>query len=110
MSDPRSTYCEHCGNSPTCSGACMPAAAPPPAPVPATPSISRQMESAIADLAGAIDRHHVCKRRIEAASREETAALNKVNEAQKRIDALVAEMVRQSPPGSDWRCRPLGKS
>jgi hypothetical protein len=44
MSDPRSSYCEHCGYGPTCSGACLPPTAESPRRAP------REAEAAVATL------------------------------------------------------------
>jgi septal ring factor EnvC (AmiA/AmiB activator) len=70
---------------------------------PPSPSLNKQMYDAIAELARANDQLSIHRTRVETARREETTALNNVNDAQKRIDALVAEIKKQSPGGSDWR-------
>jgi len=36
----------------------------------------------------------------------ETDALNRVNEAQKHFDSLVAQVKKSAPRGSDWRSLP----
>ena len=69
--------------------------------------LNKQLYDAVADLARASDHHAVCANRVDEARAAETAAMNAVNEAQKRFDAIVAEVKKQSPRQSDWR-RPPG--
>ena len=74
--------------------------------IPKSPSLNTQLANAVAALAAANDRLTHMKSVTEAARREETAARNKVNEAQRLFDALVAEVKKSAPRDSDWRCPP----
>ena len=75
--------------------------------IPKNQSLNTQLANAVADVAAAQDR--LCRMSAEAerAHREECAAMNAVNEAQKRFDALVSEVKKSAPRNSDWR-RPVG--
>lgn len=66
------------------------------------PTINAMMNEAIIELANAIERHAQAQRRASEARGEECAALNRINEAQKKVDALVQTMKKQSPRESDW--------
>lgn len=70
---------------------------------PADGTLNTQMSNAIAEFALALDQHSAAAASTERARRDETTALNRVNEAQKKIDALTAELKKQAPRGSDWR-------
>jgi len=43
-----------------------------------------------------------CTTRSDAARREETAAINALNDVQKRVDAALSSMKLKAPRGSDW--------
>ena len=70
-------------------------------------SINSDMNQAIIDLDTAIQRHAMARKRESEARNETCAAINRVNDAQKRVDALVAELKKLAPRDSDWN-RPQG--
>ncbi len=70
-------------------------------------SINSDMNQAIIDLDTAIQRHAMARKRESEARNETCAAINRVNDAQKRVDALVGEMKKLAPRESDWN-RPQG--
>lgn len=41
--------------------------------------------------------------RTESAQRQETDALNRLNEKQREFDAAVASIKKQAPRGTDWK-------
>lgn len=74
--------------------------------IPNSPSLNTQLANAVAAVASAQD-HLASMRELTAhARRNETHALNKVNEAQRHFDALVAEVKKSAPRETDWR-RPV---
>jgi indole-3-glycerol phosphate synthase len=73
-----------------------------------TPSLNTQLANAVAAVASAQDYYHRMRELADQARRNETAALNKVNEAQRHFDALVAEVKKSAPRDTDWR-RPVGR-
>lgn len=75
--------------------------------IPKTPSLNTQLANAVAAVASAQDYYHRMHELANQARREETAALNKVNEAQRHFDALVVEVKKSAPRDTDWR-RPVG--
>ena len=60
-----------------------------------------ELNAATLELSEASDRHRE-------ALRQHTAATNRVNEAQKMIDAEIARMKKASPAGTDWRVKDWG--
>ena len=70
-------------------------------------SINSDMNQAIIDLDTAFQQHAMASKRQAESRKELIAAMNRVNDAQKRVDALVAELKKLTPPGSDWN-RPQG--
>lgn len=70
-------------------------------------SINSDMNQAIIDLDTAIQQHAMASKRESQARNETTAAKNRLNDAQKRIDALVVELKKLAPRDSDWN-RPQG--
>lgn len=72
-----------------------------------TLSLNTQLANAVAALASAQDYYRRMHDLANQARREETAALNKVNEAQRHFDALVVEVRKSAPLDTDWR-RPVG--
>jgi hypothetical protein len=69
-------------------------------------SLNTQLANAVAAVAQACD-HHARMRELAAhAQHNETDALNRVNEAQKHFDSLVAQVKKSAPRGSDWRSLP----
>jgi hypothetical protein len=75
--------------------------------IPKSPSLNTQLANAVAAVASAQDYYHRMHELANQAHREETAALNKVNEAQRHFDALVVEVKKSAPRDTDWR-RPAG--
>ena len=75
--------------------------------IPKTPSLNTQLANAVADVAKAQDQLRHMSERVATASRDENDALNRVNEAQRHFDALVAEVKKSAPRDTDWR-RPVG--
>ena len=75
--------------------------------IPTSPSLNTQMANAVAAVAAAQDHLQLMQDRTARARSEETDALNKVNEAQKHFDALVALVKKSAPRDTDWR-RPAG--
>jgi len=71
-------------------------------------SLNTQLANAVAALAVANDRLELMRARTASASREETAARNAVNEAQKSFDELVALVKGLAPQNTDWK-RPRGQ-
>ncbi len=71
--------------------------------VPTTLSLNTQLANAVAAVASAQDYLHRMSDLTAAARRNETDALNKVNEAQRYFDALVAEVKKSAPRDTDWR-------
>jgi uncharacterized protein with PIN domain len=71
--------------------------------IPKTPSLNTQLANAVAAVASAQDHLEQMCARTRTAEREETAARNKVNEAQKHFDALVAMVKKSAPRDTDWR-------
>lgn len=61
-----------------------------------------QAKVATAALVDAVARHKLAAEAEKAASREETAALNMVNEAQKAVDKVLSEIHALAPFDSDW--------
>lgn len=75
--------------------------------IPKTPSLNTQLANAVAAVASAQDYYRRMHELANQARRDESAALNKVNEAQRHFDALVAEVKKSAPRDTDWR-RPIG--
>ena len=75
--------------------------------IPKTPSLNTQLANAVAAVASAQDYLNRMAELTGAARRNETNALNKVNEAQRHFDALVAEVKKSAPRETEWR-RPVG--
>jgi anti-sigma-K factor RskA len=67
------------------------------------PSLNTLLANAVADLAVAGDFHAQKASQARQASSEETDALNRVNEAQKKFDELVAMVKKEAPRASDWK-------
>jgi hypothetical protein len=74
---------------------------------PSKGSLNTQLANAVAAVAVANDRLAAMRDSLAAAQREETTAINKVNEAQKHFDDLVAMVKKSAPRNTDWR-RPVG--
>lgn len=75
--------------------------------IPTTPSLNTQLANAVAALAQANDNLRHMQDLTQRAWREETDAINRVNEAQRLFDALVAEVKKSAPRDTDWK-RPVG--
>lgn len=65
-------------------------------------ALNTQLANAVADIAVATERLATARGRLAVANREEAAAVNAVNQAQKRFDELVATVKRQTLVGTDW--------
>jgi len=63
------------------------------------------MQEAIEELETASALLMKCQAATSTARNAETTAINRVNEAQKRVDTLIADMKKAAPQGSDWRGR-----
>ena len=71
--------------------------------IPKSPSLNTQLANAVVDVAAAQDHLRHMSDRVATARRDETDAMNKVNEAQRHFDALVAEVKKSAPRDTDWR-------
>ena len=65
-------------------------------------SLNTQLANAVAAVASAQDHLGRMRELAERARRDETDARNKVNEAQKHFDELVALVKKSAPRGTDW--------
>ena len=74
--------------------------------IPKSPSLNTQLANAVAAVASAQDYLRLKTELTDAARRNETEARNKVNEAQKHFDDLVAMVKKSAPRDTDWR-RPV---
>jgi chromosome condensin MukBEF complex kleisin-like MukF subunit len=54
-------------------------------------------------LDSATQRYQLAKQEASLARNDETEALNRVNTLQAKIDAVLEEMRKRAPNGSDWR-------
>lgn len=61
-----------------------------------------QLTVAAATIAQANAALQDARLQVEAARRVETTAINALNEAQKRFDALVVDLKKEAPRESDW--------
>ena len=68
-----------------------------------TQSLNTQLANAVAAVASAQDYLARMEQLTATAQRQESAARNKVNEAQRNFDALVAEVKKSAPSDTDWR-------
>lgn len=75
--------------------------------IPNSPSLNTQLANAVAAVASAQDHLARMRELTQHARSNETQALNKVNDAQRHFDALVAEVKKSAPRETDWR-RPVG--
>jgi exonuclease VII small subunit len=64
--------------------------------------MSNVWADAMQEYAEANDALAAATKDMQSASARETAARNRVNNAQKKLDAILAEMRKQAPRGSDW--------
>ena len=76
--------------------------------IPSSPSLNTQLANAVAAVASAQDHLDRMRELTGHARSNEADALNKVNEAQRHFDALVAEVKKSAPRETDWR-RPIGQ-
>jgi hypothetical protein len=74
---------------------------------PNTQSLNTQLANAVADVAFAQDRLQRMQELTAEARRNECAALNRVNEAQRNFDLLVAEVRKSALRDTNWR-QPVG--
>lgn len=75
--------------------------------IPTSPSLNTQLANAVAAVASAQDNLLRMRELTNHARSNETDALNKVNEAQRHFDALVALVKKSALRDTDWR-RPVG--
>lgn len=73
------------------------------------PSLNSLLAKAVDALHEATEFHQQKASAAQFARNEETNALNRVNEAQKKFDELVALVKKEAPRSSDWR-RPPGET
>ena len=71
--------------------------------IPKTTSLNTQLANAVALVAAAQDYLRRMTELTASARRNETDALNKVNEEQRQFDALVAEVKKSAPRDTEWR-------
>ena len=71
--------------------------------IPKTPSLNMQLANAAAAIADAQDYFQRMAQLTAIARNKETDALNKLNDAQKNFDALVAELKKSAPRDTDWK-------
>ena len=69
-------------------------------------SLSTKIANAVASVENAHDHLARVSELADAARRDETSARNLVNEAQRTLDALVAEVRNSAPRDTDWWRRP----
>jgi len=65
-------------------------------------SINKLLDEAICNFAGATDAYITAKQFASEARNRETTCLNRVNEAQKKIDELIVTLKKEAPRDSDW--------
>lgn len=70
-------------------------------------SINSEMDAAIVELAIAGDVLEIASTRVQQARQAETSAINRVNNAQKRIDELVTCIKNSAPRNTDWRSKTI---
>ena len=75
--------------------------------IPTSPNLNTQLANAVAAVARAQDHLQLMQDQVARARREECAALNKANDAQRHFDALVALVKKSALKDTDWR-RPAG--
>jgi hypothetical protein len=71
--------------------------------IPKTPALNTQLADAVAAVASAQDYLRRMEQLTASARRDETDARNRVNEAQRHFDALVAEVKKSAPRDTDWK-------
>ncbi len=54
------------------------------------------------ELADAVKQHAECCQELDTARRNETAALNRVNDKQKQLDAAIEMLKSRAPRNSNW--------
>jgi exonuclease VII small subunit len=65
-------------------------------------SLNKLLDEAICAFAVATDEHRHAKQLASEARNRETHCMNKVNEAQKKIDELISVLKKEAPRDSDW--------
>ncbi len=63
------------------------------------------MQAAVKEVEAASRNLHDCHAATEIARSAETAALNRLNNAQRTLDGILSKMREAAPHGSDWRRR-----
>lgn len=66
-------------------------------------NINEEITSAINDLNEATERLFRASVKSAEARKDEIAATNAVNEAQKNLDCLYAQLRKAAPNGTDWK-------
>lgn len=66
------------------------------------PSLNTQLANAVAELARAEDYLRRMTAQVAEARSKEANAIDKVNEAQRHFDTLVAQVKKAPPGGTDW--------
>jgi chromosome segregation ATPase len=74
--------------------------------IPTSPSLNTQLANAVAAVASAQDRLAAMRESTARAMRDESHARDKVNEAQRHFDALVAEVKKSAMRDTEWRKAP----
>lgn len=64
--------------------------------------MNQDLQELQAALAEATRAYEKAKQATSAARKNETSALNRVNGIQSKIDAVLVDMRKAAPPGSDW--------
>jgi hypothetical protein len=65
-------------------------------------NINKEIDVAISELTQATERLSLAAQRQRDASKDETNAVNVVNAAQKKLDALYATLRKTAPRSTDW--------
>lgn len=66
---------------------------------------AKMLAEVIGELYSAKGAYQRADHRYRDASKDHTSALNRLNDAQKRFDAVVADMKKAAPRDSDWQQR-----
>ena len=65
-------------------------------------SLNREIDDAIVAFANAKDHLDATRITLSRARNQETDAINRVNEAQKKLDELIAVLKKEAPRDTDW--------
>ncbi len=72
-----------------------------------TQSLNQQMADAVSAFAAANDNLETARCYLSDARRQETDAIDRVNETQKKLDELIAVLKKEAPRDTDWSNRKL---